>query len=224
MRILVVEDEVLLACSIKELLENEGYKVDVAHDGEEGESYALLQIYDVIILDIMMPKKNGYDVTRSLRKKKCKTPILMLTAKSEAEDRIHGLNEGADYYLPKPFDKRELLACIRVLLRRNGIQVDELVFGNTTLDLDACMLICGSAGMRLSAKEYEIMRILMQAQNQVVSKEFLLSKVWGYDSNAVENNVEVYVAFIRKKLNRIGSNIRIEAIRRLGYHLEVEEV
>lgn len=223
MRILVIEDEVLLAHSIKEILNAEKYEVDLAYDGEEGEAYAMLNIYDLIILDIMMPKKNGYQVVKGLRKNKIGTPVLMLTAKSSIEDRVYGLNAGADYYLAKPFDKRELLACMNALLRRQGQQVNELAYGNTVLDLDTCMLICEGNSMRLSAKEYELMRILLQSPRQVISKELLLSKVWGYDSDAVENNVEVYIGFLRKKLASIKSNIRIEAIRKLGYHLEVDK-
>lgn len=132
-----------------------------------------------------------------------------------------GLNAGADYYLTKPFDTRELLACINALLRRQGAQVDEISFGNTSLDLDSAMLVCGSNSIRLSAKEFDIMRFLLQAGERNLSKEVILARVWGFDSDAVENNVEVYIGFLRKKLAGIGSNIRIEAIRRLGYHLEV---
>ena len=146
----------------------------------------------------------------------------MLTAKSSLEDRIAGLNAGADYYLTKPFDSRELLACINALLRRQGNQVDELTYGNTALDLSTSMLICGKNSIRLSAKEFDIMRFLLQSKDKNLSKEVLLARVWGYDSNAVENHVEVYVGFLRKKLQSIGSNIRIAAIRRLGYHLEVD--
>ena len=147
----------------------------------------------------------------------------MLTAKSELEDRIAGLNSGADYYLTKPFDTRELLACINALLRRQGAQVDEIKFGNTSLDLSTASLICGANSIRLSAKEFDIMRYLFQAEGRILSKEMILAKVWGYDSDAVENHVEVYVGFLRKKLASIGSDIRIETIRRLGYRLEVSE-
>ncbi len=223
MKILVVEDEALLADSIKSLLLQNGFEVDVAYDGESGLEYAELGIYDLMILDVMMPKINGYEVARKLREKRLGIPILMLTAKSELEDRIAGLNSGADYYLPKPFDIRELLACINALLRRQGAQVDEIVFGNTSLDLSSAALICRANSVRLSAKEFEIMRMLLQAGERIISKEMILAKVWGYDSDAVENHVEVYIGFLRKKLASIGSNIRIEAIRRLGYHLEVNE-
>ena len=222
MKILIIEDEAVLAQSLKALLQKKGFEVEVCYNGESGTDYALLGIYDLLILDVMMPKMNGYEVARQVRAQRCSTPILMLTAKSALEDRIAGLNAGADYYLTKPFDSRELLACINALLRRQGNQVDELIFGNTALDLSTSMLICGENSIRLSAKEFDIMRFLLQSRDKNLSKEVLLARVWGYDSNAVENHVEVYIGFLRKKLQSIGSNIRIAAIRRLGYHLEVE--
>lgn len=224
MKILIVEDEVLLASSLKTLLEKKGFTVEVAYDGETGKDYAETGVYDLLILDVMMPKLNGYDLARQVRAERCATPILMLTAKGELEDRIEGLNAGADYYLTKPFDTRELLACINALLRRQGDQVDELRFGNTALDLASGMLVCGAERVRLSAKEFDIMRFLLQSKGNNLSKEVLLARVWGFDSNAVENHVEVYVGFLRKKLASIGSNVRIEAVRRLGYHLEVADV
>jgi len=223
MKILIIEDEKLLADSLKTMLSNKGFDVEVVYDGETGSEYAELGIYDLLILDVMMPKMDGYEVARRVRAKRCATPILMLTARSGLEDRIEGLNAGADYYLTKPFDTRELLACINALLRRQGNQVDELSFGNTTLDLSSCMLICGDSHIRLSAREFDIMRFLLQSRERNLSKEIILSRVWGYDSNAVENHVEVYVGFLRRKLKSIGSNIRIESIRRQGYHLEVSE-
>ena len=224
MKILIVEDEVLLANSLKTLLEKKGFTVEVAYDGETGKDYAETGVYDLLILDVMMPKLNGYDLARQVRAERCATPILMLTAKGELEDRIEGLNAGADYYLTKPFDTRELLACVNALLRRQGDQVDELRFGNTALDLASGMLVCGAERVRLSAKEFDIMRFLLQSKGNNLSKEVLLARVWGFDSNAVENHVEVYVGFLRKKLASIGSNVRIEAVRRLGYHLEVADV
>jgi len=172
---------------------------------------------------VMMPKMDGYAVARQVRAKRCSTPILMLTAKSGLEDRIEGLNAGADYYLTKPFDTRELLACINALLRRQGSQVDELVYGNTALDLASGTLVCGENSVRLSAREFDVMRFLFQSGERNLSKEVILARVWGYDSEAVENHVEVYVGFLRKKLQSIGSNVRIAAIRRMGYHLEVEK-
>ena len=223
MKILIIEDEKLLADSLKVMLERKGFEVETVYDGETGAEYAELGIYDLLILDVMMPKMDGLQVARQVRAKRCSTPILMLTARSSLEDRIAGLNAGADYYLTKPFDGRELLACINALLRRQGNEVDELTYGNTALDLASGMLICGERTVRLSAKEFDIMRFLFQTKERNLSKEVLLARVWGYDSNAVENHVEVYVGFLRKKLLSIGSNVRIAAVRRLGYHLEVDE-
>ena len=223
MKILIIEDEILLADSIKALLESKGFEAEAVYDGETGVEYAELGIYDLLILDVMMPKMNGYKVAKTVRANHCSTPILMLTAKSELDDRIEGLNAGADYYLTKPFDSRELLACINALLRRQGREVDEMTYGNTTLDLASGILICREKQIRLSAKEFDIMRFLLQTREHNLSKETILARVWGYDSNAVENHVEVYVGFLRKKLASIGSDIRIEAVRRLGYHLEVDE-
>ena len=223
MKILVIEDEKLLAQSIRAVLEQKGFTVETVYDGETGAEYALLGIYDLLILDVMMPGMDGFEVARAVRASRCATPILMLTARSGIEDRIQGLNAGADYYLTKPFDTRELLACVNALLRRQGGQVDELTFGNTSLDLSSSQLICGEKSVRLSAREFDVMRLLLQSGERILSKEIILARVWGYESNAVENHVEVYVGFLRKKLRSIGSDIRIEAIRRLGYHLEVEK-
>ena len=223
MKILVIEDERLLAQSIRAVLEQKGYAVDTVYDGVTGAEYAKLGIYDLLILDVMLPGLDGFGVARAVRAARCATPILMLTARSGIEDRVTGLNAGADYYLTKPFDTRELLACVGALLRRQGAQVDELRFGNTGLDLDSGLLFCGEKSLRLSAREFDVMRLLMQSGERILSKEIILARVWGYESNAVENHVEVYVGFLRKKLRAIGSDIRITAVRRLGYHLEVEE-
>ena len=223
MKILIIEDEKVLADSLRLMLQSKGFEAEAVYDGETGEQYALLDIYDLIILDIMLPKKNGYQVAKAIRENKLSVPILMLTAKSDIDDKVQGLDSGADYYLTKPFDVRELLACVNALLRRQGSQVNELVFGNTRLDMESAALICGENSIRLSAREFEVMRILMTAGTNHVSKETLLTKVWGYDSNAVENHVEAYVSFLRKKLLSIDSDVRIEAMRRLGYHLERDE-
>ena len=223
MKILVVDDEKTLVKGIKFNLENEGYAVDACYDGATAVEMARTGAYDLLILEVMMPKLNGFQVAQQVRANRCNTPILMLTARSDLEDRIRGLNAGADYYLTKPFDSRELLACVNALLRRQGDQVDELRMGNTALNLASCMLECGENSVRLSAREFDVMRFLLQSKGRVLSKEMILARVWGYDSNAVENHVEVYVGFLRKKLASIGSNLKIEAIRRLGYHLEAEE-
>ncbi len=221
MKVLVIEDEKLLADSIKVMLQSKGFQVEAVYDGITGAEYAELGVYDLLILDVMMPGMDGYQVARRVRSKRCSTPILMLTAKSALEDRIEGLNAGADYYLTKPFDSRELLACINALLRRQGNQVDELRYGNTALELTTGILVCGEKSVRLSAREFDVMRFLLQSKEQILAKEVILARVWGYDSNAVENHVEVYIGFLRKKLQSIGSNLRITALRRLGYHLEV---
>lgn len=221
MKLLLIEDEKLLSDTIKAILTAKGFEVEAVYDGETGAEYAETGIYDLLILDVMMPGMDGYQVAREVRAKRCAVPILMLTAKSDVTDRVAGLNAGADYYLTKPFDTRELLACINALLRRQGAQVDQLTYGNTELDLSSSVLRCGANSVRLSAREFDVMRFLLQAGGRNLSKEVLLSRIWGFDSNAVENHVEVYVGFLRKKLQSIGSNLRIEAVRRLGYHLEV---
>lgn len=223
MKVLIVEDEKLLANSVKHILESKGFTVDAAYDGLSGIEYARTGIYDLLILDVMMPGMDGYTLAKQVRSGKCAVPILMLTAKSEIDDRVQGLNAGADYYLTKPFDTRELLACVNALLRRQGGQVDELAFGNTSLELGTGMLVRGSRSVRLSAKEFDVMRFLMQSKEQILPKEVILERVWGLDSNAVENNVEAYVGFLRKKLINIGSNVQIVALRRMGYHLEVKK-
>ena len=206
MCVLIVEDERLLAESLKTLLERKGFTVETAYDGISGAEYAETGIYDLLILDVMMPGMDGYAVARWVREKRKNVPILMLTAKSDLPDRIEGLNAGADYYLTKPFDIVELLACIRALRRRQDGQVNQLTFGNTMLDLDADKLCCGEKSVRLSAKEFDVMRLLMQAGENNTPKETILTYVWGFDSDAVENNVEVYIRFLRKKLKAIPHN------------------
>ena len=223
MKILVVEDEKRLSDSLKRLLEEKGFDVDNVYEGESGLLYAGTGVYDLIITDVMMPKLSGFEMVERLRKEKCDTPILMLTAKSQVEDRIHGLNYGADYYLTKPFETAELLACVNALLRRQGGQVDEMRLGNSSLDLASGTIYAGEKSVRLSAREFDVLRLLMQNPKNNLSKETILERVWGFDSEAVENHVEVYVGFLRKKLKSIGSNVSIEAVRRLGYHLEVAD-
>jgi DNA-binding response OmpR family regulator len=222
MKILIIEDERLLADSLKIMLEKKGFDVEAVYDGCSGKDYAEQGCYDLLILDVMLPGMDGFKVAKDIRAKHLGTPILMLTAKSDVDDRVEGLNSGADYYLAKPFETRELLACINSLLRRQGAQVDVVSLGNTSLDLGSAILSCGDKSIRLSAKEFDIMRHLLAAGQRNISKEALLVRVWGFDSEAVENHVEVYIGFLRKKLTAIGSNIRIEAVRRLGYHLEVD--
>ncbi len=224
MKILIIEDERLLAESVGDLLEARGFATEAAYDGDSGLARAEQGGFDLLILDVMLPGLDGFQVARRLRASSCGTPILMLTAKSDLLDRVEGLNAGADYYLPKPFDARELLACVNALLRRQGETSDALACGNTTLDLSANTLCCGENRVRLSAREFDVMRQLMREPDHNLSKEVLLQRVWGQDTGASENHVEVYVGFLRKKLRSIGSNVRIAAARRLGYHLEVEEL
>ena len=223
MKILVIEDEKMLADSIKAMLQRNGFQVECVYDGETGREYAQLGIYDLLILDVMMPKMDGFEVARQVRRARCNTPILMLTARSDVADRIAGLNAGADYYLTKPFDSGELLASINALLRRQAGQVNEMVFGNTALDLETGTLLCDGKTVRLTAKEFDVMRLLLQSGKRNLSKAAIISYVWGLESNAVENHVEVYVAILRKRLSSIGSNVKIVSIRGLGYHLEVKE-
>ena len=221
MKILIAEDERHLADSLRTLMEAGGYEAQAVYDGLTALEYARLGIYDLMILDVMMPGLDGWSVCRRLRREGLGLRILMLTAKSQLNDRITGLDAGADYYLPKPFDVRELLACVHALLRREGRQVSRLQFGDLSLDLDTAAAECRGQSIRLSAKEFEILRLLMASGSRNLSKEAILTRVWGFDSEATENHVEVYAGFLRKKLASIGSQVRITAIRNLGYHLEV---
>lgn len=222
MQILVVEDEVLLAKSLKEILEESEHGVSLAYDGEEGLELARNAHFDLLILDLMLPKLNGFQIARTLRKEKNGLPILMLTAKSDILDRVEGLDSGADYYLTKPFDKRELLAYINALLRRQGKEVNQISFGNTSLDLDSSELVFGENALRLSSKEFQMMKLLLSEGKNNIMKNTFLEKIWGFDSDATENNVEVYIGFLRKKLKALSSDIAIVASRGLGYHLEEE--
>ena len=222
MKILVIEDERLLADTLCQLLSAHGFGADTAFDGESGLEYALSGVYDLIILDVMLPGIDGFSLARRLRAERVGTPILMLTARSGLDDRVEGLDSGADYYLTKPFETRELMACVNAILRRQGAQVDELSFGGTSLDLATAELVCQGRSVHLSAKEFELARCLFSAGDRIVSKQTLRVKVWGWDSDAVENHVEVYVGFLRKKLTGISSGVHIRSVRSLGYYLEAE--
>ena len=225
MRVLVIEDEVRLAATLQDLLELNGYTADACHDGESGLDNALSGIYDVIILDVMLPKMDGFTVLRRLRESGSATPVLMLTARSELSDRVEGLDRGADYYLTKPFEPRELMACIRALTRRQPElrTSDTLEVGDLTLDKSAFTLSCGERSVRLSRKEFDMMDLLMRNQRMVITKETLLLKLWGYESDAEDNNVEVYISFLRKKLEHLKSQVKIKTIRMVGYCLEFPE-
>lgn len=224
MRLLVVEDEHRLADTLADILQSQKYLVDVCYDGESGLDNAMSGIYDAIVMDVMMPKMNGFEVVRSMRRQGNATPVLLLTARTETMDKVTGLDCGADYYLTKPFEIDELLACLRALLRRQGEVVsEELRFGSVVLNLNTCTIQCEQRSTRLSAKEFELMRILMTNKEKIVPKETLLLKVWGYESDAEDNLVEVYISFLRKKLEFIKADIRIDVVRRVGYHLEVKQ-
>lgn len=223
MRILVVEDEQRLARTIGDLLEANNYTADLCYDGESGLDNAMSGIYDAMILDVMLPKLDGLTVARRLRQAGVGLPILMLTARSGLEDKVSGLDSGADYYLTKPFASEELLACLRALTRKQGASAldNALTFGDLRLELSSCLLVCGERSVRLSRKEFEIMGLLMSNAGQVVTKEAIILKVWGYESDAEDNNVEVYISFLRKKLARLKSAVVIRTLRMLGYHLQM---
>lgn len=221
MRILLVEDEKDLARALARMLMKEGYDVDSVYDGADGLSFSLSGLYDLIILDVIMPKMNGFEVLAELRRKGLETPILMLTALSDEKDKIGGLDRGADDYVSKPFSFEELSARIRALLRRRGKLVtdNKLVYMNATLDLSSFMLSTAKGEIGLTAKEFEILRYLFEYPNFVASKDDLILKAWGLDSDFESNNLEVYISFIRKKLNHLGTDFSIEAVRGVGYRL-----
>lgn len=222
MRVLVVEDEIRLAGTLRDLLEMDGWTADVCHDGESGLDNALSGIYDVVLLDVMLPRMDGLTVLRRLRESGSAVPVLMLTARSELSDRVAGLDGGADYYLTKPFEPKELLACVRALARRQPELRSEdcLSYGDLRLEKGAFTLSCGERSVRLSRKEFDMMELLMLNQRQILTKESLLLKIWGYESDAEDNNVEVYISFLRKKLGHLHSHVKIKTIRMVGYCLE----
>lgn len=222
MRVLVVEDEVRLADTLRDLLEMDGWAADVCHDGEAGLDNALSGIYDVVLLDVMLPRMDGLTVLRRLRQSGSAVPVLMLTARSELSDRVAGLDGGADYYLTKPFEPKELLACVRALARRQPELRggDALSCGDLRLEKGSFTLSCGERSVRLSRKEFDIMELLMLNRRQILTKESLLLKIWGYESDAEDNNVEVYISFLRKKLSHLRSQVKIRTIRMVGYCLE----
>ena len=222
MRVLVIEDEKRLAATLGDLMELEGYTADLCYDGESGLDNALTGIYDVILLDMMLPKKDGITVLKELRQAGSAVPVLMLTARSELSDRVAGLDSGADYYLTKPFEPKELMACVRALTRRQPElrQSDDPTFADLRLDKSGFTLNCGEKSVRLSRKEFDLMELLMLNRGQVLTKETLLLKIWGYESDAEDNNVEVYISFLRKKLDFLHSSAKIRTIRMVGYCLE----
>ena len=220
-KILVVDDELNICELLKLYLENEGYTVFTANDGQAAVTAFQQKAPDLVLLDIMLPKMDGWQVCREIRKTSS-APIIMLTAKGETEDKVSGLEMGADDYLTKPFETEELLACIRSLLRRGGETADSgaTVFGDLHLQQSTFLLSCGDRSVRLSRREYDLMELLMKNGSQIVSKEQLILKVWGYDSAAEDNNVEVYISFLRRKLAHLRSRVQIKTLRMVGYCLE----
>ncbi|MBR4551608.1 MAG: response regulator transcription factor [Oscillospiraceae bacterium] len=223
MRILIISENKAVASGIEQQLQIKNLETETVYSGEIGEEYAELGIYDLLILDSELSERSAYEISRSLRIKHCRMPIILLVQRYEVEDRIKGMKSGVDYFLLQPYDVRELLASVDALLQRITDQAEEPYYGNTRLVLASGKLVSGDQSTRLSAKEFEVMRLLLQAKDRLLSKEVILARVWGYDSNAVENHVEVYVGFLRKKLRSIGSNLEIKAVRRMGYTLEIRE-
>ena len=218
MRILIVEDEVRLAEALGEIMKAQRYTTDIVYDGESAFDNAMSGIYDCIILDVMIPKMDGFEVVRKMRQEKNTTPVIMLTAKDDTVDKIKGLDAGADDYLTKPFIPGELLARVRAISRRQGeVVMDELEFEDLTLST----LEGNGKSLPLGPKEFEIMRLLMSAPNVIVPKEDFIVKVWGAESDAEDNNVEVYISFLRKKLKHLNSRVSITTVRKIGYRLEV---
>ncbi|WP_458862087.1 response regulator transcription factor [Acidaminobacterium chupaoyuni] len=222
MRILIVEDEVHLAEALGQIMEQEKYSVDMVYDGEDGLEYARSGYYDVIVLDVMLPKRNGFDVVRQLRRENIATPVILLTARDEISDKVSGLDCGADDYMTKPFAPEELLARVRALARRQGdVVLEELSFHDLVLNLSTYTLQCGAKSVHLGFKEFEVLRILLSSHAAITPKEDLITKVWGFESEAEDNNVEAYISFLRKKMMYLGSHVEIHTIRKVGYRLEV---
>ena len=225
MRVLLVEDEKNLSSAVCRLLSREHIVADAVYTGPEGLDCALSGGYDAIILDVMLPGMDGFAILERVRAAGVKTPIMMLTARGDLQDRVRGLQGGADYYLPKPFQMEELIACLRAITRRgDGTPVMALSYGGVSLSEKDAKLLCEATGqsVKLGAKEYQLMELFLRNPNQIMPKEMLIERVWGYESDAEYNNLEVYVSFLRKKLTFVGAKVKIKATRGLGYSLEVE--
>lgn len=223
-RILIIEDEKNIVDILVFNLSREGYDTLEAYDGEAGLQLALEQDPDLILLDLMLPKRNGFDVCRAIREQGRATPILMLTARDDVSDKISGLDCGADDYMTKPFDTGELMARVRALTRRQGeVLSDVLTVNDLSLDCTSRLLSAGERSVRLGFKEFEVLRLLMVNNGNVVTKETLISKIWGLDSEAEDNNVEVYISFLRKKLVFLNSQVSISTVRKVGYFLDTPQ-
>lgn len=225
MRVLLVEDEKNLSAAICRLLKQERFEADAVYNGTDGLDYALSGMYDAVILDVMLPGMDGFAVLKNLRKEGMHTPVLMLTARGDLEDRVRGLDYGADYYLSKPFEKKELIACLRAITRRKEEPVlDKLSFGDIELSEKDGKLFCSRSGqsVKLGAKEYQMMELFLRNSGQILPKETMIERIWGLESEAEYNNLEVYVSFLRKKLSFLDSKVKIRATRGIGYSLEEE--
>jgi len=222
MRVLLVEDEKSLSEALVTILSKNNFIVDTAYDGDEGLDAAQSGIYDVIVLDVMLPKKNGFDILKTIRSNKVTTPVIMLTAKNSLKDKCMGFDLGADDYLTKPFMASELMMRIKAVSRRKG-EIDDFIVnvGDLSLNTKNAILTCTSTEktMQLSAKEYQMMEYMMKNNGSIISKENFLEKIWGYESDAEYNSVEVYISFLRKKLNFLGCQVKIKAVRGIGYLL-----
>ncbi|MBS6762531.1 MAG: response regulator transcription factor [Clostridium sp.] len=226
MRVLIIEDETGLADVIRAEFEDENYETDICEDGQDGYFQGLSDIYDIIILDGMLPRMDGYDILRKWRAEGIETPVLMLTARSELADKLKGLDIGADDYLTKPFEMEELLARARVITRRQGkVETERMGFGDISLDLRTCILHKqdSNAEVQLGKKEFQIMEYLIRNSRQIVTREQIAQKLWGYDCDAEYNNVEVYISFTRRKMKFIECQTRIKAVRGIGYRLEMDD-
>lgn len=225
MRILIVEDEKDLAYVLSETLELEGYNTDIAIDGEYGLDCALSGLYDLIILDVMLPKINGFEVLKRLRTKNINSAVLMLTARSQIEDKVEGLDSGADDYLTKPFITKEFLARVRALCRRrpNEYVSDRPQFGDIILDTAHHELHCGNKRIMLSKKEYDLIELLILNNRKVIGKDIMITKIWGYETDVEYNSIEVYISFLRKKMKALNSAVSIQTARGVGYFLAEAE-
>lgn len=222
MKILIAEDEVHLADALSQILKKQNYSVDVVHDGRSALDDALTGIYDLLLLDVMMPELDGFAVLKTLREEGVATPVILLTAKGEINDKVTGLDYGADDYIPKPFATEELLARIRAALRRRGevIPEDGLKFGDVELNTANLKMSVNGKDIKLNLKESELLELLISRRQAITSKEQIIEKLWGFDAEVEHNNVEVYVSFLRKKLTFLNSSVRISTVRGVGYLLE----
>ena len=223
MNILIVEDEEALAGALEHILQKAGHTTDWVADGQTALDYIRGFSYDLVLLDIMLPRLDGISVLRQVRTEGVQTPVLMLTARTTVPDKVKGLNAGADDYLTKPFDPEELLARVGAMTRRKGAMVlNEVSYEDLTLDFNTVTLHCGSQGVQLSPKEFQIARLMLTEPNMTFSKELLITRAWGMDSEATDNNVEAYISFLRKKLRYLGSRVTIRNLQKIGYRLEVQ--